>query len=831
MEGMASHALTPAPLPEGEGSRALAAAGRPGDGVPHDSALGHVTGAARYADDLPWLEGELHVVLVGSPVACGRLVGVDASAALEVPGVVAVYTHRDLPGHNSWGPIFADEPVLAGARVEYLGQPVAVVAAETPDAARRGRKLVRVEVVEEPPVLDIDAALERGWFLGPERRIQRGDLDAGFAAASHVLEGTFRCNGQEHFYFESQAAIAVPGEGGEIRVHSSTQNPTEIQKVCAEALGLGQHQVVCEVRRMGGGFGGKETQGTIPAVAAALVAAKTGRAARIVFGKDEDMRNTGKRHPYRCDFRVGCGAEGRITAAELVFHSNGGAFADLSTAVMERTLLHADNAYFLANVSVRGRVCRTNLPPNTAFRGFGGPQAMAAIEQVMERIAAHLGRDALDVRLANLYSDDPSSGRTTTPYGQEVRGNLLPQIFHELERTSCYRPRRDAIETFDAASRTHLRGIAMVPVKFGISFTNKTLNQGNALVHVYTDGTVQVSTGATEMGQGVNTKLAILAAEELGIELAAVKVLSTSTDRNNNTSPTAASASTDLNGTAVVRACETIRARLVELAASHLAAPGPGVEALAPSPQDVVFAGGEVFDQRRPERRMRFAELSQLAHRERVDLGARGFYATPDINFDRETGRGNPFYYFTNGCAVAEVLLDRFTGELKVERLDVLMDAGRMIHHEIERGQVIGGLVQGIGWVTTEELVYGTKGELLSPSPTTYKVPNVTDVPEDFRVAFVDNDRNRHNLRSTKAVGEPPLMLGIAVWAAIYHALSQVRPGAVPELRLPATHEEIVTCLARLEEGRPSRSVRRGATASDLAVRLEPVGNEMARPS
>jgi len=489
-------------------------------------------------------------------------------------------------------------------------------------------------------------------------------------------------------------------------------------------------------------------------------------------------------------------------------------------------MLHADNAYFLPSVSIRARVCRTNFPPSTAFRGFGGPQGMAVVEAAMQEVAVRLGLDAIDVRRANLYDanlsgPDPSgaasaaggrstpsrsiaetpaaapaaAGRSTTPYGQEVRDFHVPAIFDRLERSTRYRDRMAAIAAWNASSATHLRGLAMTPVKFGISFTTKFLNQGNALVQVLTDGTVQVSTGATEMGQGVLTKIAQLVAAELGLEPARVAVLVTSTDRNANTAPTAASASTDLNGTAAVRAAAAIRERLAALAASLLGAGG------APC-AGIRFAGGWAFDVADPARRIAFAELADRARRERVDLGARGFYATPGIEFDRETGRGAPFYYFTTGAAVAQVLIDRLTGELRVERVDALIDAGEILNHGIERGQAIGGLVQGIGWVTTEELVWDAKGELLSHSPTTYKIPNVDDVPAALRVEFLEGVPNRRNVRSTKALGEPPLMLGLSVWAAIHHALSFVAPGEVPRLALPATHEAILLAIGELERRR-----------------------------
>ena len=768
---------------------------------PHDSALGHVQGSARYIDDLPLREGELRIALVGAPCARGRVTRLDLDAVRAAPGVVGVYTAADLPGANLWGPIFHDEPVLAEEVVAYLGQPLAVVAADDERDARAAAALARVEVEEEEPVLTIEQAVAAGEFIGPQRQIARGDLEAGWERARQRIEGRFESKGQEQFYLESQAALVVPEEGGSLLVYSSTQNPTEIQKVVADALGWRQSQVVCEVLRMGAAFGGKDTQAALPSVFAALVAFHTHRPVRVVYGKDEDMLLTGKRHEFHTDYRIGFDERGRIVAAELDVRSNGGAYADLSTAVLERCMLHLDNAYHLPAVRIGARVCRTNLPPNTAFRGFGGPQGMAVIESCMEEIAARLRLDPLDVRRVNLYPADEASDAALTPYGQRVRGNLLPEIFDRLEQSSDYRLRRREISQHNARTDAWgeppcvLRGLSLVPVEFGSSVANKTLHQANALFNVYTDGSVQVSTGATEMGQGVNTKLAMIVAQEFGIDHRRVVVRPTSTEKNNNTSPTAASASTDLNGAAAVKACAAIRERLAELASGLLAGSTDG---LAPAPEQVGFEGGAVFDRRAPERRIDFAELCRRAHVERIDLGARSFYATPGIDFDRETGRGCPFAYYTTGACVAEVRVDRLLGTLELERLDVLMDIGKPIHLAIEMGQIVGGLVQGIGWVTGEELVYDGRGELLTTSPTTYKIPAASDLPRDLRVEILDNDLNRHNVRSTKAVGEPPLMLAIAVWTAVRDALgAAVALGARPgDLRIPATHEEIARTLS-----------------------------------
>ncbi len=656
---------------------------------------------------------------------------------------------------------------------------------------------MKIDVIEQPALLSIDAAITAKSWLGPQKKIARGDVDAAFASAPHELSGVFESGGQEQFYFESQAALAIPGEFGQMRVISSTQNPTETQSVVAEALGLGLHQVICECKRMGGGFGGKETQSSIPAMLAALVAHHTGRAARIVYGKTADMCVTGKRHAYKSWWKVAFDDEGRLLGLAVEFYSNGGAFADLSTSVMERTLFHADNAYFLPAARVTGQACRTNLPPNTAFRGFGGPQGVAVIENILQEIAQELGLDAFDVRRVNLYRDGDETCNTTH-YGQVVREHVMAETFSELEKSSDYRLRMAMIEEFNALHPTLVKGLAISAIKFGISFTTKFLNQGNALVNVFMDGTVQVSTGGTEMGQGLNTKIRQLVADEFGLDIDRVLMLATSTEKNINTSPTAASAGTDLNGAAALEACRQIKERMIEYAADVFAA----AHELPRDPVQVRFAENFVCDARLvdPAARIPFGEFCGRARRERVDLGARGFFATPNIHFDFETGRGNPFFYYTTGAAVCEVTIDLFTGEMSFDRADVLMDIGQQINPGVDRGQVIGGFIQGMGWVTNEELRYDDRGALLSNGPTTYKIPNITDLPPVFNVNFIDNPKHTINVGRSKAVGEPPLMLGIAVWCAAKHALSFVGAGQSlenPSLRIPATGEELLRCITR----------------------------------
>ncbi|MEM9019131.1 MAG: xanthine dehydrogenase molybdopterin binding subunit [Planctomycetota bacterium] len=769
---------------------------RNGAAIPHESAVGHVTGTADYIEDLPRMTDELVVGFVGAPFASGTLTRVEVEAARRTPGVVAVLTAADLPasGVRTFGPIFHDEPFLVDTVVEYLAQPVVVLAAENEDALKLGKSRVVIQGEAKPPILEIDQAIEGEHYLGPTRQIARGDVDQSLRDAPHQLEGTFFCNGQEQFYLESQATRAIPEAGGLIRVISSTQNPTESQSVVAEVLGLPLHQVVCECPRMGGGFGGKETQGAIPAAMAAWVARRTGRAARIVYDKTTDMCVTGKRHATKAWYRAGYNDQGDLLALDITFASNGGAYADLSTSVMERTMLHADNAYYIPDVRIIGKIAKTNLPPNTAFRGFGGPQGVVAIETILQDIAQKLGQDALDIRRKNVYGHET---RNTTPYGQIVRSHVLPELFDELENRCDYRRRMEQIEQFNATSKTRLKGLAMTAVKFGISFTTRFLNQGNALVNVYTDGTVQVSTGGTEMGQGLNTKIKQLVAEAFSIEPDAVRLMTTSTEKNHNTSPTAASAGTDLNGSAAVKACEQIKTRMRAYAAELLADQERGHPASADA---IRFENGELFDIRDPEKRIGFGAFCDAARRARVDLGARGFYATPGVDFNRETGKGSPFFYYTTGVAAAEITIDRFTGDLVVDRCDVLMDIGRMINPGIDLGQLYGGFIQGMGWCTTEQLVYGPSGELLSKSPTTYKVPNATDTPAIFNVDTYDNPKHTINVRMSKAVGEPPLMLGIAPFLACRHALSFIDRATLPPLNLPATNEALLMTITKLIE-------------------------------
>lgn len=770
-----------------------------GKNIPHDSAAGHVTGESTFLDDVRPAADELLIEIVGSPVASGKILSIDTTAAAKFPGVVAAYTAADVPGHNDYGPIVPDDRLLAEGYVRFMGEPVVILVGETKAALLAAKKLVKIEVQEQPPIFSIEDAIEKQSFLGFPRLIECGDIAAGFKAADHTLEGKLTIGGQEQFYFETQCAIAIPEERRGMVVHSSTQHTSEVQAVVAEVCGLPFHRVTCICRRMGGGFGGKETQAAQFAALAALAAQLLRRPVRIVLGRDEDMEITGKRHPFVAFYKVGFTNDGRITAISVDHFSDGGCSTDLSPSILERAMLHTDNGYYLPNARITGRICKTNLPSNTAFRGFGGPQGVAAIENIIEEIAHTLGRDPLEIRRVNMYGP----GRETTPYGQIVENNVLPELVEQLRATSQYDARRREIDALNSKDENFLRGLALTCVKFGISFTKRTLNQANALVNIYLDGTVLVSTGGTEMGQGVNTQIRQLVADELGIDYDLVFVGATSTEKNNNTSPTAASCGTDLNGNAAVDACSRLNQRLAEFAAGLFADSAAGLPC---SPEDVQFADSVAFDRRNPSKRIAWKDLIPKAYFERVNLGERGFYATPGVDFNRDTGKGHPFLYYTNGAAVSEVEIDRLTGEMRIARVDLLMDGGLPINPGIGRGQTVGGFIQGMGWCTTEELKYDAAGHLLSHSPTTYKIPNISDVPPVFNVEFFDNPNSNLSLKGSKALGEPPLLLGLSVWAAVKNALSYVSGSRIPKLNLPATGEEILLRLTACEQNLGSGS-------------------------
>ncbi len=765
--------------------RTAVAGGGVGEPVRHESAHLHVSGEAAYADDILEARGTLHAAFGLSQRAHARIKSIDLAAVLAAPGVVAVITGAEIPGANDVGPILHDDPILAADEVQYLGQPIFVVAAETVDQARRAARLATVEYEELPAILTIEDALARQSFVLPTVTLERGDPRAALAGAPHRLQGSFRIGGQEQFYLEGQVAYAVPKEDGDMLVYSSTQHPGEVQMVVAHALGVGAHRVLVECRRMGGGFGGKETQAALPAGAAAVMARHTGRPVKLRYDRDDDITITGKRHDYLVEYDVGFDGAGRILGLDLMFASRCGFSADLSGPVNDRTVMHADNCYWLPDVRIVSHRCKTHTQSNTAFRGFGGPQGMLASEHVLDEIARHLGVDPLAVRRANFYAP----GRDVTPYDMQVEDFVADRLFDELERSSDYRLRRDAIRNWNATSPIVKRGIAMTPVKFGISFTATFFNQASALVHVYQgDGSVLLNHGGTEMGQGLFTKVAQVVAHEFGIDLDRVRVSASDTARIPNASATAASSGSDLNGKAAQVAAREIKARLVAFAA----------ERFKVAPESVRFAANHVAA---GERRLTFAELVRMAYLARVQLWASGFYKTPKIHYDPKTLKGRPFFYFAYGAAVSEVAIDTLTGETRLLRADILHDVGRSLNPAIDLGQIEGGFVQGMGWLTSEELWWDGGGKLMTHAPSTYKIPVASDVPADFRVRLWERGDNvEDSIHRSKAVGEPPLMLAISVLHAIRDAVASVSAyRASPRLNAPATPEEVLRAVTELK--------------------------------
>ena len=781
--------------------------------LPHDAARLHVTGQARYVDDIPVPADTLHLAFGLSSIARGRITGMDLADVRAAPGVVMVLTADDLPFANDVSPSAHDEPLLATGQVHYLGQPVFAVVAVSHLAARQAARLCRIDYAEEDPILTIDQAMAaNSRFEGGPRIYAKGDAASAIAAAPHRVEGRFEIGGQEHFYLEGQAALAMPQEGGDMVVHSSTQHPTEIQHKVAEALGVPMHAVRVEVRRMGGGFGGKESQGNALAVACAVAASLTGRPCKMRYDRDDDMVITGKRHDFRIDYVAGFDDTGRITGVEFVHYARCGWAQDLSLPVADRAMLHADNAYLLENARIESHRLKTNTQSATAFRGFGGPQGMVGIERVMDHIAHHLGRDPLAVRRANYYAEaTPAAGgagglsaprftfgehppedlsgkrKQTTPYGMEVDDFILHALTDRLAETAEYDQRRQAVADWNAANPVLKRGLALTPVKFGISFTLTHLNQAGALVHVYQDGSVHLNHGGTEMGQGLFQKVAQVAAARFGLDVGAVKITATDTGKVPNTSATAASSGSDLNGMAVKAACDTIRDRM----AAHLAGLHQ-VDAGA-----VRFEGGRVIV---AEASYSFAEAAQMAYAARVSLSSTGFYATPKVQWDRIKGHGRPFFYFAYGAALTEVVIDTLTGENRILRADLLHDAGNSLNPALDIGQIEGGYVQGAGWLTMEELVWDDKGRLRTHAPSTYKIPAVSDRPAVFNVALWDGANREDTIYRSKAVGEPPLMLGISALMAISDAVAACGPG-YPALDAPATPERILAAVQSVRDG------------------------------
>jgi xanthine dehydrogenase large subunit len=750
-----------------------------GTSAAHDSARKHVSGEAVYIDDMPEPRDLLHAFIRLSEHAHARITKLDLSAAAASPGVAAVLSAKDVPGVNDVGPGRGPgDPIFADGLVEYAGQSVFAVAADSIALARQAAERASVEYEVLEPVLSIEAALARQFFMLPTQVMQRGESAAALAAAPLRLRGKLNVGGQDHFYLEGQIAMAVPGEDHDMMVYSSTQHPTEVQHLVARSLAIPDHAVVCETRRMGGGFGGKESQASLIAVVAALLAARTRRPVKLRLDRDDDMKLTGKRHDFRIEWDVGFDATGRIEGIAFMLASRCGNSPDLSGPVNDRAMFHSDNAYYLDHVTITSHRCKTHTVSNTAFRGFGGPQGMMGIEAVMDAIARQLKIDPLQVRQRNFYG---KTDRNVTPYHMVVEDNIIPEMVTELARTSKYARRRREIARFNAGSPWIKRGIALTPVKFGISFTFTQMNQAGALVHVYTDGSVQLNHGGTEMGQGLFVKVAQVVAEEFGIGLERVKITATTTEKVPNTSPTAASAGSDLNGKAAQAAARTIRGRIAKVVGAEFGVPA----------EEVTFRDGEV---RGGGRALAFAEAVKRTFRERVSLSSTGYYATPKLHYDAGEHRGRPFYYFAYGAAVSEMEVDTLTGEYRLRRVDILHDVGASLNPAVDLGQIEGGYVQGMGWLTTEELWWDQQGRLRTHAPSTYKIPAIGDVPQDFRVSLW-RGRNRENaIYRSKAVGEPPLMLGISAFHALVDAVAACGEGVV-ELDAPATPERVLLAI------------------------------------
>ncbi|AWI53255.1 xanthine dehydrogenase molybdopterin binding subunit [Aquabacterium olei] len=753
------------------------AAGRP---LPHESARLHVAGEAHYIDDLPELAGTLHCALGLSPVAHGRLLGIDVAALKAESGIAAVITAADIPGTNDCGAIVHDDPILAQGTVHYLGQPVFAVLSADRETARRvaARAASFLQIEPLPAVLTPEAAHAAGSYVVPPMRLQRGNAADAVAQAPHRTSRTLKLGGQEQFYLEGQISYAIPREGRGMHVHCSTQHPSEMQHVVAHALGVHAHDVLIECRRMGGGFGGKESQSAVFACVAAVAARRLGRPVKLRLDRDDDFLITGRRHCFVHEWTVGHDDEGRVLGAQVEMVSRAGFSADLSAPVMARALCHFDNAYWLPHVDVQGFCARTNTQSNTAFRGFGGPQGAFAIEYILDDIARALGRDALDVRLANLYG---TTQHNTTPYGQVVEDNVLHPLIDQLVSESAYRARREAATAFNQNSPVLKKGLALTPLKFGISFNVVHLNQAGALVHVYTDGSILVNHGGTEMGQGLNTKVAQMVAHTLGVKPERVRVTATDTSKVVNTSATAASTGSDLNGKAAADAAQQIRTRLAQHLSERHGLPADAVRFA----DDQVHVG---------ELALAFEDVVMGAYMARVQLWSDGFYATPKLHWNRETMTGRPFYYFAYGAAVSEVLVDTLTGEWKLLQADVLHDVGQSINPALDIGQVEGAFIQGMGWLTSEELYWHPQsGKLMTHAPSTYKIPTASDLPEAFNVKLFANRNVEDSIHRSKAVGEPPLLLPLSVFFAIRDAVSAVGSHRVsPPLRAPATPEAIL---------------------------------------
>ncbi len=767
-----------------------AAKGIVGQLTPHDSATKHVTGKAIYIDDIAEPLDLLHVQIGLGTKAHARILSMDLTQVRSAGGVIGVFTAQDIPGENDVSPIMGDDPLFADQLVEYWGQSLFAVAATSRTAARAAAQLAIVEYEDLPAILTIEQAVEQRSFLYEPYEMVRGEAAPAIKKAPHSLAGEIEIGGQEHFYLEGQAAMAVPGEDRDITVYSSSQHPSEVQHKVAHVLGLQNHEVTAKVRRMGGAFGGKESQSNLAACTAALVARLTGRAAKVVYDRDDDMMITGKRHDFLIKYDVGFTDSGEIVGLDVEQAFRCGMSWDLSQPIGDRAMFHADNCYFLPHVRIRSLACKTNTQSNTAFRGFGGPQGMLGMERIIDHIAQTLGKDPLEIRRLNFYAhkDDNGSDRRATPFHMQVEDCIIQDIVDDLAKRSDYQKRRTEIRAWNSQNRTLKKGIALTPVKFGISFTKTFLNQAGALVHVYSDGSIQLNHGGTEMGQGLNTKIAQIVAHEFGVDLDVVKITATTTDKVPNTSATAASSGSDLNGMAARdAACKIIERIKTMLVQKHDV-----------DPKDIVFKENKVFV---GEQQIDFSKVVEQAYMARVSLSATGFYATPKIHWNREKASGRPFFYCAYGAAVSEVAIDVLTGENRILRVDILHDVGRSLNPALDLGQIEGGYVQGAGWLTTEELVWNDEGRLMTHAPSTYKIPACSDRARDMRIALYEAGENsEETIHRSKAVGEPPLMLAISAFLALSDAVASVADYQIyPELDAPATPERILGAIERLK--------------------------------
>ncbi len=756
--------------------------------LPHDAAPLHVTGAAHYIDDIPTAKGTLHLAFGLSEIACGQIEAMDLAPVRAAKGVVMVLSALDLPALNDVSPSVPGEPLLSDGSLHYVGQPLFLVIATSHLAARKAARLATIDYVKAPAILTIDDALAANSVFEPAVEYLKGNPEAAIAAAPHKVEGQIEIGGQEHFYLEGQAALAIPQEGGDMVIHASSQHPTEIQHKVAQGLGLPFHAVRVEVRRMGGGFGGKESQGNALAVAAAIAAAKTGKPCKMRYDRDDDMIITGKRHEFRIAYKAGFDDAGRITGVTFTHYVRGGWAQDLTLPVADRAMLHADNTYHLHHARITSHRLRTNTVSNTAYRGFGGPQGIVGIERVIDHIAHDLGRDAVDIQRANFYRSFRDKAGETTPYHMELQDSVIGEITDQLLLSADYTLRRAAVDAWNAKNPILKRGLALTPIKFGISFTLTFLNQAGALVHIYSDGSVHLNHGGTEMGQGLFIKVAQVAADAFGLPVSAIKITATDTGKVPNTSATAASSGTDLNAMAVKAACDQLRARLIRFLKTQHDVKN----------SDIRFEDGNVT---LGDRVFSFAEVAASACQNRISLSSTGFYATPDLSWDRVKGCGRPFYYFSYGAAITEVVIDTLTGENRILRADILHDVGRSLNPAIDIGQIEGGYVQGAGWLTTEELVWDSDGRLSTHAPSTYKIPACSDRPQVFNVHLWDKGVNQEKtIYRSKAVGEPPFVLGISAFMALSDAI-RGSGAPYPALDAPATAERILFAVQAQREG------------------------------